>query len=116
MVILGAYAGLPRDDLRETAFAAVPHVVKKSQLVELNRKAVEAGFEHGQRPATAEIPPGKGLPGPSPLNFPRKSLKQQEGFFFPRVSACGRSRVMGCPACEKNLLGVGEFIFSIGFD
>jgi Pyruvate/2-oxoacid:ferredoxin oxidoreductase gamma subunit len=49
MVMLGAYAGYTGMLQLETCLAALPEIVKKKTLVELNRKAVEAGYEEGKR-------------------------------------------------------------------
>jgi 2-oxoisovalerate ferredoxin oxidoreductase beta subunit len=49
MVMLGAYAGYTGMLQLETCLAALPEIVKKKTLVELNRKAVEAGFEEGKK-------------------------------------------------------------------
>ncbi len=47
MVILGAYAGASGALNLETCLAALDALIKRKELVELNRKAVEAGFEAG---------------------------------------------------------------------
>jgi len=49
MVLLGAYAGYTGMLQLETCLAALPEIVKKKTLVELNRKAVEAGYGEGKQ-------------------------------------------------------------------
>ncbi|MBP7147335.1 MAG: 2-oxoacid:acceptor oxidoreductase family protein [Acidobacteria bacterium] len=49
MVMLGAYAGHTGMIRKETCLGALGEIVKKKSLIELNRKAIEAGFAVGQQ-------------------------------------------------------------------
>jgi 2-oxoisovalerate ferredoxin oxidoreductase beta subunit len=48
MVMLGAYAGYTGVISHETAVGALETLIKRKELIEINRKAVEAGFKVGQ--------------------------------------------------------------------
>jgi Pyruvate/2-oxoacid:ferredoxin oxidoreductase gamma subunit len=48
MIILGAYIGYSGILNRETLYKSMETAIKRKQFIELNRKAIDTGFEYGQ--------------------------------------------------------------------